>query len=79
MSGGPSGAEGKGQITEKYHNFVKIGLNPKLWCSFKGGPKACGLNSLSTERDYACLFCMYRMQIDIPVFIKHKLKKKEKS
>jgi len=77
MSGGPSGAEGEGDITEKFHTFVNIDLVPEAWCSYYGGPEGCGINSLATERDYACLYCSFRKPINIPMKIKYALQEKE--
>ena len=77
MSSGPSGAEGSGEIVEKYHTFVHVGLKPETWCQYEGGPEACGFEQLATERDYACLYCKHRKPVDIPNRIAFALRSKE--
>lgn len=77
MSGGPSGAEGEGVITDKFHVFVNIGLEPRTWCQYEGGPEACGLEHLATERDIACIYCEYRKPVNVPNRIAFALRTKE--
>lgn len=72
MSGGPVGVENDVDMAEKFHCYVNIDLHPGVWCNYKGGPEACGLDNLVVERDNICLFCKYRNPIDVPGIIAHK-------
>jgi len=77
MSGGPVGVENEIDMVAKYHCFINLNLSPESWCKYEGGPEACGLDNLVTDRDIVCLYCTYRQKLFIPDMIKAHMQRRK--
>lgn len=63
MSTDPTGLGNKNCVESIKKKYINISFDRSDWCSYKG---ECLIDDMPIGKERACLFCKYRIPIDIP-------------